>query len=301
MYDPGMERVDHRDTTDPAINLALEEYCVRNVARDGPLLLLYGNDPCVVIGKNQNPLQEVDVVAARERGIPVVRRISGGGTVYHDPGNLNFSFHRPYRSGSPLRFRDFADPVAEALRSIGVPATIDERNDIRVGGLKVSGNAQFTTVTGALGHGTLLFDADLDALRRLLRPRELEIRSRAVGSVRSEVGNLREYLGPEWTIESFRDALAAQLGATALRELPGAAWDEIRALADRRYRSWDWNVGRTPPFTAVVDLGDGPVEIDVRNGRVEGVRGEAGRARAVAWIEERLGGPGRPDQTPATT
>lgn len=296
-----MDRIDHRGMTDPAINLALEEHCVRHVARHGALLLLYVNDPCVVIGKNQNPLREVDVERARARGIPIVRRISGGGTVYHDRGNLNFSFHRPYRSGSRLRFSDFAEPVAEALDDLGVPATIDDRNDIRVEGRKVSGNAQFTTVTGALGHGTLLWDADLEALDGLLRPPALDIRTRAVASTRSTVTNLRGYFDPGWTIDAFREALAERLAIHGVRVLPEAAWSEIHDLARRRYRSWDWNVGRTPPFTVRRAIDGGAVEIDVRGGRVEAVRGGPHAGSAVKWVEDLLGDPRSSDQAPATT
>lgn len=247
-----MRIVDNRDGRDPCLNLALEEFCVRRLGPEGPALLLYVNDPCVVIGKNQNPLEEADLHFLRRRGAPVVRRISGGGAVWQDPGNLNFALVVPYRSGTPLRRREFVTPVIEALRRLGIPAEPGERSGILLEGRKISGGAQFATVRSALGHGTLLFDADLESLRSALRADAVGIESRAVPSVRSEVANLRDHLLEAWSFDRFRERFAREIAGDGVRlQLSDEQWNEVRDLADRQYRSWDWTWGRTPPFTVV--------------------------------------------------
>ncbi len=278
-----MRLVDHRDVRDAAMNLALEEHCVRTLRGGERLLLLYVDRPAVVIGKNQNPYLEADVPWLDGNDVALLRRLSGGGAVWHDEGNLNYAFVLPYAAGTPLRFRDFALPVAEALGRMGVPAALDSRNAIVVEGLKVSGTAQFASVRSVLGHGTLLFDADLAALRRALAAGPRGIETRAVRSVRSAVTNLRPRLPAGTTIEGFRDRLAREIlgtaGAPPLRRLTSSEWSEVEALAETKYRSWDWNFGRTPPFVvrrALAIAGAGvALEVAVRDGRIERVGIEA--------------------------
>jgi len=303
-----MRLVETRDDRDPHVNLALEEYCVRHLVDETPALLLYVNDPCVVLGKNQNPLEEIDLALVRERGITVARRISGGGAVWHDPGNLNFAFVVPYRPGTPLRRREFVAPVVRALRRMGIPAEAGERSDILVDGRKISGGAQFASARSALGHGTLLFDANLDELRAFLDADPVGVESRAVKSVRGDVANLREFLGEERAFPEFQERLAREIlgehGTVGRVRLDDEQWSEIRELADRKYRTWEWIYGRTPPFTVRrshrLPTGEARVTVRVRRYRIEAV--ELGgawpdRSAAEALSARLVGAPYEPDST----
>src|SRR6185437_2638118 len=154
--------VDNRDVTDARLNLALEEHVLRNRVEDDDLLLFYVNAPAIIIGRNQNTIEEIDSDVVAARGIRVVRRVSGGGAVYHDLGNLNFSFMTRDVHARFNRYDLFNRPVVDALRDLGVPAELGGRNDILVEGRKISGNAQFARPDRMFSHGTLVFDSNLD-------------------------------------------------------------------------------------------------------------------------------------------
>ena len=275
-----MRLILNNDTTDPHLNLALEEYCVRNLDPAEPFLLLYINDPAVVIGKHQNTLEEINLPYVRDHGIPVVRRISGGGAVYHDHGNLNFSFIQRFEQGQMLRFEEFTRPVIRALAGLGVHAEPGKRNDITVAGRKISGNAQFTTVHSMLSHGTLLFDSDLDRVTEALNVRMDNIASRGVKSVRSQVANIAEFLDKPMTMDRFRDHLVRSMfggrDPVPVHRLSEDDWNRVRELADSRYRTWDWNYGMSPRFSIRrvhrFPFGELDARIDVREGRIEAIR-----------------------------
>ncbi|MDA8352956.1 MAG: lipoate--protein ligase, partial [Firmicutes bacterium] len=154
--------IDNQNHYDPRINLAIEEYALKHLDIDETYLLFYINDPSIIIGRNQNTVEEIQVDYCREHGIHVVRRLSGGGAVYHDRGNLNFSFITKDDGESFLNFRKFTEPVVRALRRLGVEVELTGRNDLQVGEKKISGNAQFTTKGRMFSHGTLMFDVDLE-------------------------------------------------------------------------------------------------------------------------------------------
>lgn len=156
--------IENNKIDDPRMNLALEEYALRHLDLTHTYLLLYINRPSVIVGRNQNPFQEINSEYIAERGISVVRRLSGGGAVYHDLGNLNYSFITRYDRGDLNNFKKFTAPVIAALRRMGVPAELNPRNDIVANGKKISGTAQYANGKGILTHGTLLFDARLDAV-----------------------------------------------------------------------------------------------------------------------------------------
>ena len=179
-------------TTDPYRNLAIEEYLFTHA--DEEIMMLWQNAPSVILGKSQSAYAEVDLDYAKERGIRIVRRITGGGAVYHDAGNLNYTYISPDTEGRTLDFAEFSKPIIQALASLGVNAVLTGRNDLEVNGKKISGNAQYHRGGKTLHHGTLLFDADLDVLSSVLRPDEEKIRSRAIRSVHARVCNLRELL-----------------------------------------------------------------------------------------------------------
>ena len=169
--------VDNGGITDARLNLALEEHVLRNRIESDDLLLFYINAPAIIIGRNQNTIEEINADVVNDRGIRVVRRISGGGAVYHDLGNLNFSFMTRAVSARFNRYDLFNEPVVEVLRALGVPAEIGGRNDILAEGRKISGNAQFASAGRMFSHGTLLLDSNLDDVTAALRPKPGKVES----------------------------------------------------------------------------------------------------------------------------
>lgn len=243
--------LDNGSITDPAVNLALEEYALRQLPADEDYLLFYINEPSIIIGKNQNTAEEVNEDYVRERGIHVVRRLSGGGAVYHDLGNLNFSFITRDDGQSFHNFRKFTEPVVAALRKLGVEAELTGRNDLQVGERKISGNAQFASRGRMFSHGTLLFDSEVDAIVSALNVNPAKFESKATKSVRSRVANVSEFLTQPMTMEDFKRFLLESIfDGTDIpeRRLTEADWSAVRKLADERYRAWEWNYGRSPAF-----------------------------------------------------
>ena len=192
------------ESTDPAYNLALEEYLLLHFT-EGRIVMLWQNDNAIIIGRHQNLSEEIDKDYTREQGIKVVRRTTGGGAVYHDLGNLNYSFIADYEPGGSMQ--EFADAAVEALRSLGVRAKFGGKNDILIDGKKISGTAQRICGNRMLFHGCLLFDSDLSRLDRSLRARPEKYSSRAVKSARSRVGNLKDYLGEDMGLLQLKEYL----------------------------------------------------------------------------------------------
>ncbi len=244
--------IDNLQHTDASLNLALEEYCLRNLdTTEQDYLLFYINAPSIIIGKNQNTLEEINFQYVQENNIQVVRRISGGGAVYHDFGNLNFSFITKFDRSSVLNFKKFAGPVADALQTLGVDATLNGRNDIVVGERKISGNAQHSSKKNMFSHGTLLFDSDLSQVVEALNVKMEKIESKGLKSVRSRVANISEFLTSPIHISDFKDLLIAQLfknETPEILQLTEEQWIEVYALANEKYRSWEWNFGKSPDF-----------------------------------------------------
>ncbi len=242
--------IDNSGITDPRLNLALEEYCLRNLEPQHDYLLLYINEPAVIIGRNQNTFQEIDHEFVRQRGIHVVRRISGGGAVYHDYGNLNFSFITKYQKTNILNFRKFTAPIIRALHGLGVPAELSERNDIVAFGKKISGNAQYSTRKSMFSHGTLLFAAEMENLTRALNVKGKKIESKGVQSVRSRVANISELLERSIDMDTFKNCLLESIfepyGGMRRRKLTVKDWANIHLLSAEKYHTWDWNYGKSP-------------------------------------------------------
>ena len=234
---------------DPAYNLALEELLAAEYEHE--FLMLWRNGPSVIVGRNQNTLAEIDPEAVRALGIPVVRRTTGGGAVYHDLGNFNYTVARSGRLTGQESFAESAGVVLTALRAMGIPAEFSGRNDIVVAGRKISGSARRVLERRTLFHGTLLFDVDLNVLAKVLNPDAEKIRAKGVKSVRSRVMNLRE-LFPAWSIGEFRDRFAAALlqaaGIEKASPLPDGFAERAERLADGRYRTREWNYGSPWPY-----------------------------------------------------
>jgi lipoate-protein ligase A len=290
--------VDNRNITDPRLNLAIEEHLLRNVRIDEPILLFYINEPSVIIGRNQNTFEEIDPEYVKAKGIHVVRRLSGGGAVYHDLGNLNFSFITPGKQDLH-NFAKFTGPVIEVLGRLGVEAELRGRSDIFAAGKKISGNAQYATSGRMFSHGTLLFDTDLEVMLKALNPRQVTIESKAVQSVRSFVTNIRDLLTEPLTIESLKDALIKGIfgeGDVPIHPLADEEWEQIRGISDDRYKSWDWNYGRSPKFnlsnSGRFPAGKIDVRIHVEKGVIEGIKiyGDFTGMRVVDELEQSLTG-----------
>lgn len=231
----------HNDVSDPAINLALEEHCLRNLNPGSEYLLFYINRPSIILGRHQNPFQEFNQELARQKGIVAVRRISGGGAVYHDPGNLNFSFITDFTEEKLDYFKTLIQPILSTLQHLGVPARLTEKNNIRVDGYKVSGNSQHTNMRRMLSHGTLLFDSDLEVLQRALES-NLEIAdSRAVSSIKSKVTSISEHLRHPIGIDAFRAEMVGGIsdafGELIEYQLTAEDREAIHRLAEKKYKS----------------------------------------------------------------
>lgn len=260
--------IENEGHTNPKLNLALEEYALRNFTSQSDYLLFYINEPSIIIGRSQNTIEEINQDYIEKNNIQVVRRISGGGAVYHDFGNLNFSFITNHDIKSLSNFKKFTEPVISALSKIGVEAELKGRNDILVKDKKISGTAQFSTGKRMISHGTLLFDTDLGEVANALQVKMSKIISKGHKSVRSRVANISEYIDRPLKIEEFRELLLN--GLYEEREpfetyhLTPEEWKAVHALKEEKYDSWDWNYGRSPKFN-VQYVKRFPVgEIDVR-------------------------------------
>jgi lipoate-protein ligase A len=238
------------ETHDPFFNLALEEVLLKR--REEDYLILGINDLAVIIGKHQAAHREVNTKFVMENKIPVIRRISGGGTVFHDAGNLNFTFIRQSEEGKQIDFRKYTRPVIDFLGSLGIYANIEGKSDIKVDGLKISGNAEHVYRNRVLHHGTLLFSSSIEMLRNAIRADKSCYTTRAVESNPSSVMNLNERLIRFSNINEFREEmihhLSANMADIEVSTLSQQDADDAISLAEIRYRSWEWNFAYGPEY-----------------------------------------------------
>ena len=234
--------------TDPAYNLAFEEYFLTELR--GEFVLLWQNCPTVVVGCTQNVYKEINYTALEEKNICLVRRQTGGGAVYHDLGNVNFSFITPYRDGELSDIKKFCEPIIGYLASLGIKAECGGRNDILADGLKFSGNAQAVRKNRILHHGTLLFDADLSVLSTVLTPDPGKFAGKGIDSVHSRVTNLRPLLKTDMTTSEFLEGLAAffRTAGCAPVALEKTASGKIEALRREKYAARLWTFGENPAY-----------------------------------------------------
>ena len=256
-------------SNDPAWNLALEEYVFSYMDPKEEYFMLWQNHNTVVIGKNQNTIAEIDTDYVKEHGITVVRRLSGGGAVYHDMGNLNFSFIADAQNMNEINFKRFCQPVVQTLQQMGVPAETNGRNDMVIEGRKFSGNAQYTKNGRVLHHGTLLFRSDLSVVSGALRPNKAKLQTKGIASVASRVCNISEYLGPSATLTDFKASLLKNIMGTDTPvpyKLTATDLAKIEKLRTARYSQWDWNYGFSPRYQIVKETrieGCGTLQISV--------------------------------------
>lgn len=293
-----MKFIDNQGITDPRINLAIEEYALKHLPASEDYLLFYINEPSIIIGKNQNTIEEINSAYVEENNIHVVRRLSGGGAVYHDLGNLNFSFITNDDGESFHNFRKFTEPVVQALKKLGVEAELTGRNDIQVGERKISGNAQYSTKGRMFSHGTLLFDSEIENVVSALKVNADKIQSKGIKSIRSRVANISEFLPQPMTIEQFRLAILHSIfgeGQVEEYKLTDEDWVKIHELSKARYQSWDWNYGKSPKSNyrqskRFDNIGGIEVQLDIEKGKIKAAKiyGDFFGVRDVAELEERL-------------
>lgn len=236
----------------PYFNLALEEHILKEKKIKEDIIFLWQNTPTIVVGNNQNTLEEMNIPFVNEKKIKVVRRLSGGGAVYQDLGNLNFTFLKRLEKPSNLEIKKFVLPIVETLKKMGVPAKITGRNDITVEGKKISGNAQRLFRNKILHHGTLLFNTDLDVMSKALQVGFDKIQSKGIKSIRSRVTNIEPYLKQQGTIDEFKESILEELfqgGKIDRYELSEDDFKHINQLVREKYATWEWNFGDSPPYS----------------------------------------------------
>lgn len=288
-------------SNDPQYNLAFEEYCFKNLDKAEDYVILWINGPAIIVGKNQNTSEEVNGEYVRENGIKVVRRVTGGGAVYHDLGNLNFSIITTATGSERIDFKKYNIPILKALEKLGIKGELSGRNDMTIDEKKFSGIAQSVWKSRVLNHGTLLFDTSLDVLSKALNVKADKYESKGVKSVRSRVTNIRNYLTEDADINVFRDLLLKYIfemeGLTPeVYKLTDEELEDIDKLYREKYSTWEWNYGESPDFNyknyKKYPFGSVDIRLDVHNGRIKDCKiyGDFFGTMDVKLLEDKLNG-----------
>ena len=264
--------------TNPYYNMAFDEFCLESLPIDEPVFYLWQNRPAVIVGYNQEVNTEVNLEYLKANDIALVRRVTGGGAVYHDLGNLNYTIVG--RSEDLERdYPEYASLMMKALQALGIPATLSGRNDILVGGKKVSGFAKRVCKNRLMVHGTLMFDVDLDKLTQVLNPSATKLQSKGIASVRSRVANLREYLPEIADIQAFSQRLEEILSCNykdAEYKLSEDDLAHIQKLTDEKFATWEWNYGHSPKATLIhsarLTCGTVEVHLTLKENRIASCR-----------------------------
>ena len=290
------------DSKNAYFNLAAEEYLIDSF--DDDIVMLWRNDNTVVVGKNQNTIEEIDSDFVREKSVNVVRRLTGGGAVFHDMGNVNYTVIQTYREGLFSNYEYFTEMVRDFLQGLGVETVLSGRNDLLIDGKKFSGNARCVRNGRMMHHGTLMFSSDVRDISGALTPNQKKIDSKAVKSVQSHVTNIsshmteqqRETIDVEKFMELLRDHYLQKLPDAVLYELTAADKAAIQKLSNEKYSTWAWNYGASPAFAATAsrkyDFGLVDVRLNVNRGRIKDIRifGDYFGIRNISEIEELLVG-----------
>lgn len=238
------------DNTSPYINHAIEDYALHKFDED--CFILWRNEPCILIGKNQNTLSEINLDYVKKKNIPVVRRMTGGGAIFNDLGNLNFTFISTNGKDRFADFRKFTYPIIYALKRLSIDAELSGRNDLTINGRKFSGNAQYNYKNKILHHGSILFSSDMANLTEALKVRPIKFQDKAVKSVGSRVTNISEHLKTEMSVLEFKEFLIKSvmenLDNGRLYEFSKDEWNEIKDISNKKYATWEWNYGNSPRF-----------------------------------------------------
>ena len=236
--------------TDPYKSHAIEEFLMNKFDKD--CFMLWKNEKCILIGNYQNAYSEINTDYVKQYNIPVVRRITGGGTVFNDEGNFNFSFISCNVGEDCFDFKKFTTPIVRALNKLGIKAELSGRNDLTIEGKKFSGNAQYKSKNKVLHHGTLLFSSNISDLANALKVNPIKIESKGIKSVKSRVTNICDYLKVSMTTEEFKEYLCNEVYSSTenaeIYEITEDDWKEINQIAAKKYATWEWNYGKNPQF-----------------------------------------------------
>jgi len=284
------------DSNNPHFNLALEEYFLKNFKGE-EYFILWQNESAIIIGRNQNTIEEINKDYVEANNIKVVRRLSGGGAVYHDLGNLNFTFIVGANESNVNNFKKFTDSIVDSLDKIGVKAEFTGRNDITIEGKKFSGNSQYYFKDRLLHHGTILFNSDLSVVQSALQVKAEKIESKGIKSVRSRVTNVYPYLIEKVSVKEFKEILLHSI--FEYKNVPYKEYvlnqndiDKIQAIADEKYSTWDWTYGESPEFNMEKSkrypFGQLNIKLDVKNGKIKsmGIYGDFFANKDLTKLQE---------------
>jgi len=283
-------------STDPYFNIATDEFIFKHINED--CFMLWRNDNAIIVGKHQNTLAEINIDYVKEKDIKVVRRLSGGGAVYHDLGNLNFTFTATSNDENLVDFRKYTKPILEVLQGLGIGAQFEGRNDLTIDGKKFSGNAEHVLKNKVMHHGTLLFSSEMKDVSGALKVHPLKYKGRGTKSIPRRVTNISNHLKEPLSLEAFTERIMNHILSTfpdakryAFSEKDLAAIQKIR---DEKYATWEWNFGRSPDynFQRGIRTAGGVLEmhLDVQKGIIQEARitGDFFHIRDIAPIEEAL-------------
>ncbi|MBZ9686970.1 lipoate--protein ligase [Clostridium estertheticum] len=286
------------DSNNPYFNLALEEYFLK-AFKGEEYFILWQNEPAIIIGRNQNTIEEINKDYVEENNIKVVRRLSGGGAVYHDLGNLNFTFIVKANKANINNFKKFTDSIVDSLEKIGVKAEFTGRNDITIEGKKFSGNSQYYFKDRLLHHGTILFNSDLSVVQNALQVKASKIESKGIKSVRSRVTNVYPYLTEKVSVKEFKEILLHSI--FEYKDVPYKEYvleqndiDKIQSIADEKYATWDWTYGESPEFNMEKSkrypFGQLNIKLDIKDGKIKvmGIYGDFFANKDLSRLEEGL-------------
>ncbi len=271
----------NRINTNPYFNIAAEEYVFRHIEED--TFMLWRSEPSLIIGKHQNPIQEINLAYAHEHHIPIIRRISGGGTVFHDLGNLNFSFTAKGEEGKLVDFKKYLHPIIQSLASLGIDTSITGKNNLSINGKKISGNAAHVYKQKSLHHGTLLFSANLSSLKQALKTTDARLKSNAVRSIPATTTNIQQHLPKQHAnldVISFQEAIKNTIQAyfptVKMYDFSSKDIAEINQLVVDKYKKWEWNIGYSPKYSfnnqLVLKNHVLTLEMDVNKGIIEQIK-----------------------------
>ena len=281
--------------TNAYFNLAMEEYFLKNTNED--IFLLWQNENSIIVGKNQNTLSEINYDYVKENNIKVVRRLSGGGAVFHDLGNINFTFIS-CNDNSFSDFKKFTMPIVDALKELNVNAEFSGRNDLLIDGQKFSGNAQYNYKNKVMHHGTLLFSSEINNLSNALKVKPSKFQGKSVKSVKSRVTNISSHLDKEMTVLEFKDYLMDFINKrdenSHFYELNDKDIESINKLVEEKYSTWEWNFGYSPKYSLYNELkypgGNVEFSLDVHDGLIKDIKffGDFFGKEDISFIENKL-------------